>query len=128
MYALAVRRTRRRSKRRNFKLFKARVAERLVVVEDPYDASKVIVQYEYALKRMHRARISVPTAARMLRDHCARARNPVATMGGLSKGAMWLGIGALVALGLYVVADALGLYAKKQDSTPLSPQLPTTVP
>ncbi len=121
MYALAVRRTRRRSKRRNFKVFKARVQERLVVYTDPDNANAIIVQHEYALKRMHRARISVPSAARMVRHRCLEGglarENPVA--GGLTQGALYLGAGALVALGLYVIASGLGWIAKKEDQAPL---------
>jgi len=120
MYAIAVRRTRRRSRRRNFKVFKARVHERLVVYEDPNDANRVVVEYEYALKRMHRARVSVPVAARMLREKCRPAEaqeNPLAQGEGASKVALYFGAGALVALGLYVVGVGLGVIAKKEDTS-----------
>jgi hypothetical protein len=120
MQALVVRtKTRRRSRRRNFKLFKSRVAERLSMRDDPNVVGNVIITHEYALKRMHRARISVPSAAVMVRRHVASEHaakeNPVST---LSQGAKWLGYGALAAVAIYAASLLVGAVSIKQDTLP----------
>jgi hypothetical protein len=121
MQLIAVRtrtKRRRRSRRRNFKLYKSRVAERLSLRDDPNVPGNILVTHEFALKRMHKARISVPSAAVMVRRHCEEhaTENPVSTT--MSKGARWLGYGAVAALAIYGASLLVGAVAIKQDQLP----------
>lgn len=117
MQLVAVRRVRRRSRRRNFKVYRERVAERLSLRDDPNVVGNVIITHEVALKRMHRARVSVPSAAVMVRRHVA-SEHSGAQENPISRGTFWLGIGALTALGVFVVSQLVSRTAQADDALP----------
>lgn len=119
MSSIRIVRRRRRSRRRSFKVYRAKVVERLILRDDPNHVGRIIVQHEFALKRMYKASVPAHRAAVLVRRHCfdkhGVMENPV-SVGGLPRGALMLGSAALVAVGVGLLAVGLSAYAKKQDA------------